>query len=56
MFYLFSARGGGKGEFEAPGGGGSIFIEIPRRGGGFRQEREGPGRSLRRIGEFGGGA
>ena len=36
IFYFFSARGVGKGESEAPGGGGSIFIKNPR-GGGFLQ-------------------
>ena len=31
IFLFFSARGGVKGESEAPGGGGSILIENPRR-------------------------
>ena len=33
IFYLFSALGRGKGESEAPGGGGGLFAENPRRGG-----------------------
>ena len=47
----------GKGESEASGGGGSIFIENPRRGGVFSRtgQAEGPGGCLRRIGGLGGG-
>ena len=51
----FTARGGGKGESEASGGGGSIFIEIPGGVGGVGGGgAEGPGGCLRRIGELGG--
>ena len=51
----FFCLGRGKGESEASGqGGGSIFIENPRAGV-LQAEGLGPGGSLRRIGEFGGG-
>ena len=42
------------GESEAPGEGGVVFIENAQEGGG-EGGTEGPGRCLRRIGEFGGG-
>ena len=42
IFFFFSARGGGNGESEAPGdGGGRLFVEKSRGGGGL-QEGEGP--------------
>ena len=66
FFFCSGVRGGGEGEFEAPGRGGGdrSFIEDARRGGGFSRwgggGGEGPGGCLRRIGEFffwgGGGA
>ena len=44
IFIYFFRSGRGKGESEVPGGGGgSIFIVIPRRGGGFLQDGEGRG-------------
>ena len=49
IFLIFSARGEGKGEFEAPGGGGGrIFIENPRRGGSPGRGGEG-GRGAGRV-------
>ena len=47
-------EGGVRGVGRWEGGGGSIFIESPRRGGVFRGGggAEGPGGCLRRIGEF----
>ena len=53
IFFFCSGRGNG--ESEAPGGGGSFFIENPREGVGERDGAEGPGGCLRRIGEFFGG-
>ena len=52
--YFFFCSGRGKGESEAPGGGGCRFLLKP---GGFsrRGGAEGPGGCLQRIGEFGGG-
>ena len=56
IFFIFAARGGGEGESEAPGrvgGGGRIFIENPKRGGGSprrgKEGAEGPGGCLRGI-------
>ena len=54
MFLCFFCSGKGKGESEAPGGGGSFFIENARRGEGFPGGAEGPAGCLRRIGELGG--
>ena len=53
IFYCFRS-GRGKGESEAPGGGGVDFL---LKGGGSpeRDGAEGPGGCLRRIGELGGG-
>ena len=57
-FYFF-LLGEGEGGIRGIGeGGGSIFIENPRRGEGVSsggEGAEGPGGCLRRIGEFGGG-
>ena len=58
-FLFFFCSGRGKGESEAPGRGGSIFFGNSQEGGGCPGGggAEGPGRCLRRIGEFfGGGA
>ena len=42
IFFIFSARGKGEGEFEAPGGGRSVFYsKIPRGGGGLPGGRGG---------------
>ena len=57
IFYFFCS-GRGKGESEAPegGGGGRFLIESPRRGGVSRRGgAERPGGCLRRIGELWGG-
>ena len=48
FFFFCSGRGKGPRRQE---GGDRFFIEIPRGGGGF-EEGEGPGRCLRRIGDF----
>ena len=57
IFFIFSARGGGRGSPRPPGGGGGrFFIENPRGGGCPGGEgAEGPGGCLRRIGDFSGG-
>ena len=56
IFYFF-LLGEGKGEFEAPGGGGAFHfsLKIPGAGSPGRRGDEGPGGRLRRIGELGGG-
>ena len=54
IFFIFFSSGRGKGDPKRRGGG-SIFIEIPRRGGEFSRRAEGPGKCLLRILEFGGG-
>ena len=41
IFYFFGS-GRGKGESEAPGRGGAIFIEFRRKGGGFSRRGVGP--------------
>ena len=52
IFKFFSARGGGKGESETPGGVGDwFFLKIPGGGGG-PGGAEGPGGCLRRIRNF----
>ena len=43
IFYFLSARGGGRGESEAPGEGCRFFLENPRRGGGSRRGGGFPG-------------
>ena len=56
IFFIFFCSGRGKGESEAPGGGGSVSLENPRRGGSpGGGGAEGPGGCLQRIGEWGGG-
>ena len=56
IFYFFCS-GRGKGESEAPGGGRGrfFFLKIQEGGSPGGGGAEGPGGSLRRIGELGGG-
>ena len=55
IFFIFSARGGGRGSLRRREGG-SIFIENPRRGFSRRGRGRGAGRvSAGELGEFGGG-
>ena len=58
IFFIFSARGRGRGSLRRREGGGGfgLFIENPRRGGvSSGRGAEGPGRFMRQIGAFGGG-
>ena len=47
--FNFFCSGRRKGESEASGGGGSIFIENPRRGGGIFSREGGRGRGAGRV-------
>ena len=50
IFFIFSARGRGRGEPpRRREGGGRFFIENPRKGGGFRGWVEGGGRGAGRV-------
>ena len=56
IFLIFFSLGRGKGESEAPeGGGGRFLLKIPGGGSSGGRGAEGPGGCLRRIGELGGG-
>ena len=56
IFFIFFCSGRGKGEFEAPGGGGGRFlIENPAQGGVCFEEGEGPGGVCGELGIFLGG-
>ena len=53
-FGFFFSAGGGEGEVRGAGRGGGAYFN-PRRGGSPERGAEGPGGSLRQIGELGGG-
>ena len=52
---FFAARWRGKGESEAPGGGGSVFIENPTGEGGFSRRGRGREGVCGELGNLGGG-
>ena len=55
IFFIFSARGGGRGSPRCQEGGGSVFIKKSNEGGGGLQDGRGREGVCSELGTFGGG-